>query len=174
MACRLFDAIPLPEPMLTYWIWPLGTNCGAIRIKVQNFSFMKMHLKMASAKWRPFSLVGDELTQTIPICRSASCWLLYKSEFVSLSCECIEANFYIYIEKFVNSCRYTYVTEYHSYKMKTSVKESKEAICSHKESHYPNHAGPFTFSFMKHLFEEYNIYVLFEIFATWYTHSASV
>ena len=30
----------------------LGANINENRIKIQNFSFMKMHLKMSSAKWR--------------------------------------------------------------------------------------------------------------------------
>ena len=35
-------------------IWPVGTNFSEILIGVQTFSFKKMHLKMSSAKWRPF------------------------------------------------------------------------------------------------------------------------
>ena len=35
-------------------IGPWGTNFSEIQLKVQNFSFMKMHLKMLSAKWQPF------------------------------------------------------------------------------------------------------------------------
>ena len=37
-------------------IGPLGTNFSEILIGIQTFSFKKMHLKMASAKWRPFYL----------------------------------------------------------------------------------------------------------------------
>ena len=37
-------------------IWPLGTNFIEILIGNQAFSFKKMHLKMSSAKWRPFFL----------------------------------------------------------------------------------------------------------------------
>ena len=37
-------------------IWPLGTNFSEILIKIQTFSFTKMHLKISSAKWRPFCL----------------------------------------------------------------------------------------------------------------------
>ena len=37
-------------------IGPLGTNFTEILIGIQTFSFKKMHLKMSSAKWRPFSL----------------------------------------------------------------------------------------------------------------------
>ena len=40
-----------------WWLivnWPLGTNFSEIRIKIHNFSFMKMNLKVSSAKWRPF------------------------------------------------------------------------------------------------------------------------
>ena len=32
----------------------LGTKFRAILIEIQTFSFKKMHLKMSSAKWRPF------------------------------------------------------------------------------------------------------------------------
>ena len=37
-------------------IGPWGTNFSEILIQIQTFSFKKMHLKMASAKWRPFCL----------------------------------------------------------------------------------------------------------------------
>ena len=43
-------------------IGPLGTNCIEIPIKIQNFLLMEMHLEMASVKWWPFCLGGDELT----------------------------------------------------------------------------------------------------------------
>ena len=33
---------------------PLTTNFCEIQIKIQSVAFMKMHLKMSSAKWRPF------------------------------------------------------------------------------------------------------------------------
>ena len=35
---------------------PLGTNFNEILIGIQTFSFKKMHLKVSSAKWRPFCL----------------------------------------------------------------------------------------------------------------------
>ena len=35
-------------------IGPLGTNFSEILIGIHTFSFKKMHLKMSSAKWRPF------------------------------------------------------------------------------------------------------------------------
>ena len=41
-------------------IGPLGTNCSEILIKIQNISFTKMHLKITSAKWRPFCPGRDE------------------------------------------------------------------------------------------------------------------
>ena len=37
-------------------IGPLGTNFSELLIVIHTFSFSKMHLKMASAKWRPFCL----------------------------------------------------------------------------------------------------------------------
>ena len=35
-------------------IGPLGTNFNEIFIEINTFSFKKIHLKMSSAKWRPF------------------------------------------------------------------------------------------------------------------------
>ena len=46
-------------------IWPLGTNFNDILIGIQTFSFKKMHLKMSSAKWRPFCLGHNVLTTEI-------------------------------------------------------------------------------------------------------------
>ena len=46
MACRLFRAQSLSKPLLDY---SLGN-----KLKIQNVSFVKMHLKIASAKWQPF------------------------------------------------------------------------------------------------------------------------
>ena len=40
----------------------LWTN-SQILIKIQNFSFTKMHRKTPSAKWQPFCLGGDELNK---------------------------------------------------------------------------------------------------------------
>ena len=37
-------------------IEPLGTNFNEILIKINIFSFKKMHLKMSFGKWRPFCL----------------------------------------------------------------------------------------------------------------------
>ena len=37
-------------------IGPLGTNFSEILIGIKTFSLKKMHLKMSSAKWHPFSL----------------------------------------------------------------------------------------------------------------------
>ena len=37
-------------------IWTLGTNVSEILSEIHTFSFMKMHLKVSSAKWRLFRL----------------------------------------------------------------------------------------------------------------------
>ena len=55
MACRLFGAKPLPEPMLTYCrLDPSEQTSVKFELKIQNFSFKKMLLKRSSGKWRPF------------------------------------------------------------------------------------------------------------------------
>ena len=43
-------------------IGPIGTNVNEILIAIHTFSFKKMHLKMSSAKWRPFCLGLNVLT----------------------------------------------------------------------------------------------------------------
>ena len=48
-------------------IWPLGTNFNEILIGNQTFSFKKMHLKMSSAKWRPFCLSLNVLNDWISV-----------------------------------------------------------------------------------------------------------
>ena len=45
-------------------IWPSQTNFSEILIKIQTFSFKKIHLKMSSTKWRPFCLSLNELTES--------------------------------------------------------------------------------------------------------------
>ena len=42
-------------------IGPLGTNFSEILIRIQTFSFKKLHLKTSSAKWRLFCLGLNEL-----------------------------------------------------------------------------------------------------------------
>ena len=48
-------------------IGPLGTNFSEILIEIHTFSFKKMHLKMASAKWRPFCIGLNELKKKVLI-----------------------------------------------------------------------------------------------------------
>ena len=48
-------------------IAPLWTNFNEISIKIHTFSFKKMHLKMSSAKWRPFCLGFNELNLCMPV-----------------------------------------------------------------------------------------------------------
>ena len=44
---------------------PLRKTVSEIRIEIQNFSVMKMHWNISSAKWRPFCPGGDELIQHV-------------------------------------------------------------------------------------------------------------
>ena len=45
-------------------IGPLGTNLSETLIAILTFSFEKMHLKVSSAKWRPFCLGLNVLIRT--------------------------------------------------------------------------------------------------------------
>ena len=68
MACRPFSAKPLSKTMLGYSlsIGHFQTNCSEILIKIQKFSFMKMHATIVSAKWWPFCPGGNELIRYNP------------------------------------------------------------------------------------------------------------
>ena len=46
-------------------IGPLGTNFSEFLITIHTFSFNKMHLKMLSAKWRPFCLGLNVLNESL-------------------------------------------------------------------------------------------------------------
>ena len=46
---------------------PLGTNLSEIQIEIQNFPFAKMHLKMSSAKSRPFCPGESNKPMTAPM-----------------------------------------------------------------------------------------------------------
>ena len=56
-------------------IGPWGTNFSEILIGIQTFSLKKMHLKMSSAKWRPFCFGLNELKQSL----NNTCDLLLKT-----------------------------------------------------------------------------------------------
>ena len=45
-------------------IGPLETNLKEILIRIQTFSFEKMHLKVLSVKWRPFCLSLNVLIES--------------------------------------------------------------------------------------------------------------
>ena len=61
-------------------IEPIGTNFSEISIGIQTFSFKKMHLNMSSAKWRPFWLGLNVLTQ------------LPKSQHTLITLHCLWSN----------------------------------------------------------------------------------
>ena len=72
MACRLLGAKPLSEPMLAWNI--VNWTFNEILIGIQTFSFTKMHLKMASEKWRLFRLSLNVLTLYVQQAMARSQW----------------------------------------------------------------------------------------------------
>ena len=63
IACRLFGAKPLSKPNAEILSILLeGTNLNEHLIKMQNFPFTIMHLKVSSEEWRPFCSGREELT----------------------------------------------------------------------------------------------------------------
>ena len=65
-------------------IWTLGTNFSEILSEIHAFSFKKMHLKMSSAKWRPFCLGLNNLNITSAVThlwlRSHQAWMTPRLE----------------------------------------------------------------------------------------------
>ena len=57
--CGVYGAKPLSDPMLHNWQLDPWTQSSVKFIQI--FSFMKKHLKISSAKWRPFCPDGDNL-----------------------------------------------------------------------------------------------------------------
>ena len=81
MACRLVGAKPLSEPVLgILFIGPWETNFSEILIGIQTFSFKKMHLKMLSAKWRPFCLDLNVLRVCKETVKSRVCLMFHYYE----------------------------------------------------------------------------------------------
>ena len=66
-------------------IGPLGTYFSEILTGIQTFSFRKMHLKMSSAKWRPFCLGFNVLTTKSDILISKSRWLSLVQNYTGFS-----------------------------------------------------------------------------------------
>ena len=58
-------------------IGPLRTNFSEILIGIQTFSFKKMHLKMSSAKWRPFV----SASMWYPCAGKVMCWQPHFTRF---------------------------------------------------------------------------------------------
>ena len=62
MACGLSGTKLFPDPMLPYCqLDPWEQTSVKFESKWKNFSFMKMPLKLSSAKWLPFCPGGGEL-----------------------------------------------------------------------------------------------------------------
>ena len=59
------------------WITPVGTKFNEILMEIHTFSFKKMHLKGSSAKWRPFCLGLNVLSNTA--CSTAMTMISHES-----------------------------------------------------------------------------------------------
>ena len=78
MACRLFGAKPLSEPMLSYCqLDPKEYISVKFYLKFKTFHSRKRHLRMSSAKWQPFCLNLNVLTlmpqQLVQYCVPIDC-----------------------------------------------------------------------------------------------------
>ena len=76
-------------------IGPLGTNFSEILIRIQTFSFKEMHLKLSSAKWRPFCLDLDVLIVFMALNFVA---LQYAGMYLVLKPDCINDRFYLSLQ----------------------------------------------------------------------------
>ena len=69
-------------------IGPLGTNFIQILVGIQTFSFKKMHLKMSSAKWRPFCLGLNVLSVASNYCALFVCDKIHKINHIMNYAQC--------------------------------------------------------------------------------------
>ena len=85
-------------------IWTVGTNFNEIWTGTQTFSFKKIHLKMLSAKWRPFCLSLNVLTYTLIV---VPVWHSYTPAIVQhCVCRCPGALQYHIMNRYhVGSCQ---------------------------------------------------------------------
>ena len=71
MACRLFGAKPLPEPMLTFCqLDPLEQTSVKFESKYEIFRCWNCIWKRSSVKWQPFCLGENDLNIVFSICMS--------------------------------------------------------------------------------------------------------
>ena len=76
-------------------IRPLGTKFSEILITIHTFSFMKMHLKMSSAKWWPFCLGLNVLNAPTGLNKNLHNFIVFSPSVLDfeihvLSCCCIQ------------------------------------------------------------------------------------
>ena len=93
-------ACPLGRRQASIWtnagillIGPLGINFNEILIEINTFSFKKMHLKMSSAKWRPFRLGLNVLTHLLQDKMSTIWQTIVLDAFCEWKC-CIRLEFH--------------------------------------------------------------------------------
>ena len=67
-------------------IEPLGTHFSEIWLKISNFSFINMHLKMLSVKWRPFCPGGDVLIVTLNVMLCHNIPFIRKFHWMIITC----------------------------------------------------------------------------------------
>ena len=109
-------------------IVPLGTNISEIIIAIETFSFTKMHLKISSAKWRPFCLGLNVLMVRMGLCWYDTWQTLTMQS--NLSRNCLESHW-----KWVWGEGVSHVSIYHYVMIKPCAREMSNDISncwSHK------------------------------------------
>ena len=81
MACRLFGAKPLPEPILAYCQLD-SWGKKSVKFELYHFHSRKCIWKWRLPKWRPFCPGGGKLITT-------SYWLLTLAQLLSSCCLCV-------------------------------------------------------------------------------------
>ena len=107
---------------------PLGTNFSEILIGIQTFSFKKMHLKMASAKWRLFCPGLNVLTH---------CGLLPTFRYIELGLHCLMMSLKIIFFKY-----FFYIIVFHWIYLYTYTKwRARNNIRRRTRNTYKVHVG---------------------------------
>ena len=109
MACRLFCANPSPKPKVTY-NWTLVNKLSEIRVKIQNFSLTKMHMKcllqigghfaLGSSQYKASICNVSEINVFISVCK----WVMIIKQCFTRT-QCVGTYRMLLAPMFVYYCR---------------------------------------------------------------------
>ena len=114
-------------------IWPLETNFSEFLIEICTFSFMKIHLKISSVKWRPFcfglNVLAKSSLKIVSVTRKYPAgWLCFRW----FTCAMLMCRFCVNFSEHEHSSTYQYNMVHHMYRKPRSsiIHYSRHTIIS--------------------------------------------